>query len=361
MDKYTIQDIKLREIIDKHSYTVDELIKPICMFLKNSYNTKTSENVLDSATIKIENILQKFSAEFSKKTEQNNILSLENVILKTIPQQASSIATEIVNKTFMPMASLNEKMNTISSDITELKKEKIIKQTGSAIKGLECEKNYFNILSQRLPSEWTCQHIGSERATSGNMDIILYRNDDLVINIEIKDYDKPIGTNITTKFIEDAKKNNNSAIIISANSDFVGFYNRKIVEFKSNKFAIFLSQNRYNYADIWGSIELISLLNSYNIKNGNTLLTDNDIQEIETDFIEFTNSINIQKQRTTYLYNQTMDFYKTLEFKNTKRILKLTATTNILCDDKKTIYTCLTCNKTYKTAYNFNKHKSICI
>lgn len=382
--KYIIRDTNLRKIIDKFQYSVDDLIRPICIFLDSMETQRAPEDaitdMLENTSLKIEELLSNFATNLQKNNDtsiKNNATALENMVLRSIPQQASTVAMEVVNKTFPlvrgstdhiikldeKISTLSGGINVLSNEINELKKDKLVKQYGSSTKGLECEKNYMNLLQQRLPADWHCKHVGSSRDTVGNMDIELKNDNNLIINVEIKNYKEPVGTNTINKFLEEAIKKNNSAIMISTDTDFVGFYNRKILNFKPNKFAVFLAKNNYNYTDIHGAIEVIQLLEKSNTKTDCMILTDDDLIKIEDDFNEFTIVLSTQKQRTTQAYEQSMDFFKKLEFANTRQILKITnmidnSSTRRL-PNKDNIFRCI-CGKTYKTEINFNKHYSVC-
>lgn len=316
------------------------------------------------------------------KLQENNQLSQnqQNILqsqVNTIPLATKGVITdvllgfeqrnqEIKSKVEETYIFLDKVEKNISNRIEILERQtlaKNIKQENCQVtKGSYGENKLFNLLSDRLFIR-DGYYLDLVSGLSHCCDIVVKKDTKPTIRIECKaigeQNNSKVGNRDIEKFQRDLIEQNNHGILVSFYSGIVGMSDYEIQQLPNGKFAIYLSNNKYDVDFIIGMIHLLYKLDTYVIcsseDKGQIVLTEDTLLRVRE-------IVNKNNERINQLKSYAKDSINILNQMQLDMINKaiLGNTNEDLESQINDTYQCEYCNACLKTSQSLARHRSNC-
>ena len=379
--KSTLDDlennIKKNIIIPVHD-NHHKLIEQLHKLVEHNNDSNTIDSKISSIShtwnSKIDNLLlhiKQLDDTVNTTSSSSNIKTVLSELLKDIEKQHISINTT--------MTLIRDDIRTNTSDISNIKsdnseikhtinsndKQSTIELTklsnNSTNKGALAEHKIFNLLITHLPPDH-----GYNVLKTGHLphscDFLLTCDNHPDVRLECKDYSNTVPQTEVDKFIHDLHSCNNHGIFISLYSSIS---NKPLFDFEqlsNGKFAIYLSNNQYNYKIIIRMLRILYKLDSIiSTKNNSNITISPDnillIQKQIHSFNDTVSSIHTNLKHTLELVDTlTLNTIQQILLNQLPDIDKSSITTPPI----KTTFTCDKCGLIVKNNSGLVSHRRKC-
>lgn len=350
---------KLQQLLE---HNTDSTIDFKLSTITNSWNSKIDLLLSD---------IRKLDDTIITNGSSSNIKTVLSELLKDIEKQHIAINTT--------MSLIRDDIRTNTSDISNIKsdnseikhtinsndKQSTIELTklsnNSTNKGALAEQKIFNLLINHLPPDH-----GYNVLKTGHLphscDFLLTCDNHPDVRLECKDYSNTVPQTEVDKFIHDLHSCNNHGIFISLYSSIS---NKPLFDFEqlsNGKFAIYLSNNQYNYKIIIRMLRILYKLDSIiSTKNNSNITISPDnillIQKQIHSFNDTVSSIHTNLKHTLELVDTlTLNTIQQILLNQLPDIDKSSITTPPI----KTTFTCDKCGLIVKNNSGLVSHRRKC-
>lgn len=351
---------KLQLLVDHNSdsSTIDSKLSTIT----NSWNSKIDHLLSD---------IKHLDDTIKTTSSSSNIKTVLSELLKDIEKQHIAINTTV--------SLIREDIRTNTSDISNIKsdnseiKQKIYandKQStieltklsnNSTNKGALAEHKILTLLNNHLPPDHGYNVIKTGHLPH-SCDFLVTCDNHPDIRLECKDYSTTVPQTEVDKFITDLHSCNNHGIFISLYSSIA---NKPLFDFEqlsNGKFAIYLSNNQYNYKIIIRMLRILYKLDSVlsTKNNSNITISPDNILLIQKQIHSFNDTVSSIHSNLKH----TLELVDTLTLNTIQQILlnQLPNTDNssITNTPIKTTLTCDKCGLVVKNNSGLVSHRRKC-
>lgn len=266
----------------------DQLLANILKLQNDLTNLK--EDKLKSLSYEISQSIQKNSSELenSIRNENRNVISdVVKDIKALIDESDKHDLNAVENLVRDTKESLLKEFSDTKFGVDSIANVFLNK---SSLKGRISENAMEILLSQRFPSCIIKRTSGSSKSGDFILKDPLTNKPDILI--ENKEYDKNVKTDEVVKFVRDTKEQSISGIMLSHNSGIAGKHNFDI-EFQDKNVLVYIHNANYDIGKVTLAMDVIYSLTEFLKECDNdAIITSNDINDIQRDYIQFVKTRN---------------------------------------------------------------------